>query len=358
MQKLHLSLVLFTCLLSLEAVSQFTVHGRVIDSITREPLNGASVYCQNTTIGTTTNRDGAFSLQLKSGGYELIVSFTGYQNHRVQISGSNAEIPDIEMIKEEKSLGEVIIKSSNEVKEGWDKYGSFFLKHFIGNTANAKNARLLNPEVLKFYLLKRSNKLRVLATEPLQIENLALGYMLRFQLDSFIYNYDNDINSYVGYCLFTELEGDDSLRAAWTVNRKKAYDGSKLHFLRSYYDSTVIQEGFVIDILNKGSTSKFSRIRNIYDTQYYGVLDSTNEVEIWFPQKISVGYLRQKPEPEYLKQYRLPEDVPIQLSYIDLTNAIVIMENGYYYEQKDWVNQGYWSWKNLADLLPYDYSPY
>jgi len=28
-----------------------------------------------------------------------------------------------------------------------------------------------------------------------------------------------------------------------------------------------------------------------------------------------------------------------------------------HYEQKDWINQGYWSWKNLADLLPYDYVP-
>ena len=26
-------------------------------------------------------------------------------------------------------------------------------------------------------------------------------------------------------------------------------------------------------------------------------------------------------------------------------------------EQKDWINQGYWSWKNLADMLPYDYLP-
>jgi hypothetical protein len=33
------------------------------------------------------------------------------------------------------------------------------------------------------------------------------------------------------------------------------------------------------------------------------------------------------------------------------------MENGYYYDQRDLVNQGYWSWKNIADLLPYDYHP-
>jgi hypothetical protein len=40
---------------------------------------------------------------------------------------------------------------------------------------------------------------------------------------------------------------------------------------------------------------------------------------------------------------------------VSLTDAILIMENGYFFEQNSWVNQGYWSWKNLADQLPYDY---
>jgi hypothetical protein len=49
--------------------------------------------------------------------------------------------------------------------------------------------------------------------------------------------------------------------------------------------------------------------------------------------------------------------VPAEISYIDLRDAIVIKENGYFYDQKDWINQGYWSWKNLGDQLPYDYIP-
>src|SRR5215831_3577228 len=187
----------FTCLLiicSAVANAQFQVSGRVIDSTTREPMVGASVYCQNTTIGTASNKEGEFSLNLKSGGYELIITFTGYQTKQIRISHTDAKIPDIEMVKEEKSLGEVVIKSSNEVKDGWEKYGTFFLENFIGTTPNAAKCKLLNPEVLKFYFLKKSNKLRVLATDPLQIENRALGYNLRYQLDSFIYYYNTEMN--------------------------------------------------------------------------------------------------------------------------------------------------------------------
>ena len=351
----------FSCLLvcfticSTLAFSQFSVSGKIVDSATKEPLSSASVYCQNTTVGTTTNKDGEFSLQLKSGGYELIVSYTGYQTRQIRINNTDGKIPDIEMVKEEKSLGEVIIKSSNEVKDGLEKYGKFFLEHFIGTTPNAAKTKLMNPEVLKFYFLKKSNRLRVLATEPLQIENRALGYNLRYQLDSFIYSYNTNINFYRGFCLYSEMEGSDSLKRVWAKNRENTYLGSRLHFMRSYYDSTLTEEGFTIDMLDEVNEKKFNAVSNVYDTLYYGALDSTLQVEIWYPRKISITYSKKKPEAEYLKQFNLPKNVMTQISYIDITDAVAIKENGYYYDQKDWINQGYWSWKNLADQLPYDY---
>lgn len=337
--------------------AQFGISGRIIDSATREPLNGASIYCQNTTIGTTSNRNGEFSLSLKTGGYELVVSYTGYQNRQIRISHTDGSVPDIEMIKEEKSMEEVVIRSSNEVKDGWQQYGSFFLKHFIGTTPNAALTTLQNPEALKFYFLKRSNKLRVLATEPLLIENRALGYNLRFQLDSFIYYYNTDINSYRGFCLYSEMEGSDSARRRWAANRERAYYGSKLHFMRSYYDSTLVDDGYVIDLLDENNDKKFNRVANPFDTLYYGALDSTMQIELWYPRKITVVYTKRKPEPEYLQQFKLPKNVASQVSYVQMNDAIAITENGYYYNQEDWVNQGYWSWKNLADQLPYDYVP-
>lgn len=357
MQKLKYLLLPVLFLLTESVHSQFTVQGRIVDSASKEPLSGASVYCQNTTLGTVTNKEGYFSLSLKSGGYDLIISFTGYQTQQLRISQSQPVIPDILLIKEDKSLSEVIVRSSNEVKDGWEKYGSFFIDHFIGTTPFSRQTQLENPEALKFFLLKKSNKLRVLATEPLRIRNEALGYQLIYQLDSFVYAYSNDISTYRGFCLFSELEATDSLRSIWAANREKIYLGSKMHFMRSYYDSTLSEDGFVVALQDLKFKNKFNPISNPYDTSYYGALDSTQQIEIWFPRKASVTYQRQKPEPEYLQQLKLPADVPIQISYVDLTDAIAIRENGYYYEQSAWINQGYWGWKNLGDLLPYDYLP-
>ena len=349
-------LLLFTAISSI-AKGQFTVSGTVIDSATREPLALASVFCQNTTLGTSTNKQGEFSLPLKSGEFDLIISYTGYLTQSVRISGSDNNKLEIFLIKEDKSLEEVILKNNNEVTDGWEKYGDFFIKNFIGATPNAAQCTVNNKEVLKFYYYKRSNKLKVFATEPIQVSNKALGYDLHYQLDSFVYYYNSNINSYRGYCLFSEMEGDDSLKKIWIANRTKAYYGSKLHFLRSYYDSSLTEDGFVIDMLDENNDTKFNKVADPYDTLYYGAVDSTGQIEIWYPGKISITYTRKKPETEYLKKFGLPKNVSTQISYIDLKDAIAIKENGYYYDQKDWVNQGYWSWKNIADQLPYDYLP-
>ena len=355
MQKYRLFFLIIVCHLFIAAHGQFSVMGVVLDSATREPLSNASVFCQNTTLGTVTNKAGEFFLNLKSGGYDLVFSYTGYQTQTIRISDDHKL--EVILIKNDKSLVVVVLKSSFEVAGGWEKYGDFFLKNFIGTTPNSAGCVLTNPEVLKFFFYKKTNRLKVLATDALLITNNVLGYNLRYQLDSFVYFYNTNINSYRGYCLFMEMEGSDSLKTSWKKARATAYQGSKLHFMHSYYDSTLLDDGWIIDLLDEKNDKKFIKVKDPYDTLYYGALDSSGQIEIWYPRKISVTYKKKSPEPEYLKKMNLPKSVPYTISYIDIKETIAITENGYYYDQKDWINQGYWSWKNLADLLPYDYMP-
>jgi len=343
-------------LISFISFAQFTFSGKVIDAETKEPLQGASVFAQNTTRGTTTNSEGNFSLYLEKGGYEIIFSFTGYNTKTINAQGSDQQLT-IELSKADNTMAEVIIKSSNELEDGWERYGDFFLKHFIGATSFADSCMLLNPEVLKFLYFKKSDRLKILATEPLQISNRSLGYNLRYELDSFVYYFKTDMNSYRGLCLYTEMDGTPEEKQFWKKNREQAYNGSRLHFLRSYYDSTLKENGFTVDLLSKTRVNKFDRLSNPYDTAYYLYEDSTGNVELWFPVKASISYYKKAPAKEYLQQYKLPADAKIQISYVDLSDGIIIKPNGYFFDQKSWVNQGYWSWKNLADQLPYDYEP-
>ena len=342
---------------TIAAMAQHTISGVVVDAETGQPLQGASVFAQNTTIGAITNSEGIFKLSLGRGGYELNITYTGYQNAQRNIVAGSTDTLHIQLQKQDNSMSEVVITASNLVADGWEKHGLFFLQHFIGATPFADSTTLLNPEVLKFYFYKRTNKLKVLATEPLQIQNRALGYILYYTLDRFVHYNATNINSYRGLCLFQPMEGSAEEAAQWTENRQKAYYGSRLHFLRAYYDSTLKEEGFYVDVLSTRDNKKFDRLVNPYDSLYYFADTLTDDVELWFPKKASITYHKQKPEQAYLKQFNLPLDVPVQLSYVDLLDAIIIKPNGFFLEQRSWVNQGYWSWKNLADLLPYDYEP-
>ncbi len=357
MNKLFLSFVLLFTLAAAPAFSQITVTGKIVDSLTREPLPGASVFAQNTTQGTTSTKEGEFSLTLKSGGYDLIFSFTGYEHKTVAITDNKNITIEIALLKQDKAMDEVVIQSSNEVMDGWEKYGDFFISQFIGATPFAANCTIMNKDVVRFFYYRRTDKLKVLATEPLVINNEALGYDLQYKLDSFVYHYKTNISSYRGTCFYTEKLGTVSQAMIWKANREKAYAGSRMHFMRSVYDSTVKESGFNISLLDEADKTRFLFLLKPLDHKYYQVLDSLDEVELFYPQKASITYTKAVPENSYLEQFKLPKDVGVQVSYVDVLQPLYIKQNGYYYEQNNWINQGYWSWKNIADQLPYDYLP-
>ena len=226
--------------------NDFYISGTVFNKESNQPLQGASVFAQNTTLGPTTNAEGKFSLQLPAGGYELVITFTGYTTESKRISSADAENRNLyfELKPKEKEMETVSIVATSEVKDGWKKYGDFFLEHFIGKTANSASCNITNPEVLKFYFSKKKNRLKVLATEPLLIENKALGYNIKYTLDSFTHAYETQVSLYTGYPLFEEMTvANNEQKNTWEMARQKAYKGSILHFMRSIYKKELKEIG-------------------------------------------------------------------------------------------------------------------
>lgn len=68
--------------------SQRTITGKVSDE-SGEPLIGASVLAKGTTLGTITDVDGTFSLEIPSGTTMLVFSYTGFTGQEVAIGVSN-----------------------------------------------------------------------------------------------------------------------------------------------------------------------------------------------------------------------------------------------------------------------------
>jgi hypothetical protein len=351
-------LSLFTMFLIHPAICQekvFYIHGKILDEKTGVPLSNASVFCQNTTTGTISNNEGQFSMRLNNGGYDLVISYTGYETQVLRVSNSIKDSMVIQMKEASKSLEEVAVTGSAMVADGWAKYGQFFLDNFIGTTENAAQCTIENKDVINFYFYKKRNKLKVKAKEDIIIMNQALGYKIRYQLDSFVNDYNTHVSSYTGYPLFENLSGTPDQQQTWSKNRYRTYIGSRLHFMRSWYDSTLKDEGFQVETLNAPGSDKGTRLENPYDPVVY-TLDS-GTVEININGSIRVTYTGQVPDKKYLMQNHFPLNSKVEVSALEMPSGFSIEENGYFFEQSEITNMGYWAWKKIAELVPYDYNP-
>ncbi len=353
---------LFSLLFFCSANAQnFTVSGNVKNDVSGMPMAAASVFAQNTTFGTVTDNEGNFRLQLPSGGYDLIISYTGYKPESRRISSSDAPAKiNISLKEKEKELQEVAIISTNEVMDGLAKYGGLFFEEFIGKLPDSNLCRIQNPEALHFFFSKRRNRLKVTATEPLIIKNNMLGYNIKYTLDSFTHEYNTNTSIYTGYPLFEEMPGNEEQMSKWLYARREAYKGSMLRFMRSVYNKNMAQQKFEIQFIikNNGKDSAL-KLKNPYAALNYQKDDSTQTIEI-SPNQNNVGvlFLGDKPNDAYLQE-NPGEPSSFQFSILGFKpgESIVIEQNGYFYDQNDISISGYWTWDKVAKQLPYNWQP-
>lgn len=195
----------------------------------------------------------------------------------------------------------------------------------------------------------------MIAKEDVMIQNDALGYVIRYQLDSFSYDYNTNISQYTGYPFFIEKDSTPEVVDEWKKNRARTYLGSRLHFMISLYDSIVSDEGFTIEKMAANvKNPKGEFITDIYDSTIYRT-DSTNTVEIAWDGRYRISYKSVMPDKKFLEEFKLPSNTRMQVTLLDVSDGFFIDENGYFYEQSDVVNTGYWAWKKIAESLPYDY---
>lgn len=106
-----------------------TVTGRVIDETGLEVL-GANVVVKGTSIGTITELDGTYTLDLPEGAEVLVFSYVGYQTKEAVIGGRT--VIDITLQSDEALLGEVVVVG----------YGTQRRSDLTGSVASIKGSDL------------------------------------------------------------------------------------------------------------------------------------------------------------------------------------------------------------------------
>ncbi|MES2004776.1 MAG: carboxypeptidase-like regulatory domain-containing protein [Bacteroidota bacterium] len=411
--QLRSSFLLFFLLLSGLGQAQVSLNGQVLGADNKQPIASANVYLSNSSIGTITNEKGQFIIHnFPSGRYDLVVSCIGYVTQVITVSSAQLP-PSLKVLLKPnvQELQEVIVEPYE--KNGWEKWGSFFIENFIGTSAFAADCKLLNKDVVKFRFSKKNNILKVIANDRLVIENKALGYLLKYDLTLFEYNFTTRIFIYQGYPLFEEMDTKrKGLQRRWKENREDAYFGSIMHFMRSLYRNKLIEQNFEVRKLIKLSDTEKKRVRNLYRAQvvnaaiegtaikinngiaepgemrrdsaaYYRkvmnepeslnilinkvlpgdsiafALDSVT-VGLEFTDYLQVVYTKKQTPPEYKKM--LPKGVESMPLTSDIfrtrDNVIMVLASGNYFEGIDLITSGYWAWsEKIAAMLPNDYWP-
>jgi hypothetical protein len=101
--------------------SEVELKSKIVDFLTFEPLENASVYIQNTTIGTVSNTDGKFAL-IVPGEFvndTLIISSIGYKSFKTLIREFDNSM-DVFLEEDIAALDEIVVVSDTRPKTGND----------------------------------------------------------------------------------------------------------------------------------------------------------------------------------------------------------------------------------------------
>jgi hypothetical protein len=98
-------------LTTLRPTGKALIKGQITDAQTEEPIIGATIFFSNLDIGTATDADGSFELEVPAGPHEVTIQYVGYQEIAALVAVlGDGEMP-VALEKEAINLKEVLVKA-------------------------------------------------------------------------------------------------------------------------------------------------------------------------------------------------------------------------------------------------------
>lgn len=328
-----------------------SIQGVVTDRETGKPIPTVHVYISQTTIGTTTEKNGEFELSTNLTGHVTVVfSFIGYQTNTYELnlnSEQSSHTINIELTSMRVELNQVEVIGSNRE---WQQNYEVFKRHFIGTSRYAERTVIENSWVLDFERDNNGN-LRANASEPVIITNNALGYRIHIDLIDFNWDRSGLTGLYTFHSLFEELEPvNTAQQREWDQVRERVFTGSSKHFFISLYHDQLSVNRFETVSPGTNSRVQIARPNELELSQYLfrntqaRLRISTNWKAFKLSGPVDILYGRSSPFQDNRTRSRL---VPQNSSGI-----FIISENGELYDPKSLRLDGEWSAERIANLLP------
>ena len=336
-----------------------TLTGRVLDVSNGDPIPTANVFVPHSTIGTSTDVKGRFILEnIPYGSYDIVVSIIGFESRSANFSLSPNKADHRLVVKlKEKTIALDQVTVVDKENRGWKKQFKEFKKHFLGETPNAKETEILNPFVLDFN--KVGQDLVATASEPLRIENRGLGYQVTYVLDQFRWDPIRKQLRYSGRPLFTELTPENEAEALrWEEYRRRAYEGSKRHFLRSLQGGELFDLGYVVHHDDRvDAPFKVATQMGLRNIELDDILESNADLPyrwLQFSNYLRITYVKRSIK--RLDGQRKDRRPSTQVSWIKLATGSTILDADGAARPHDSIHSfGYFWSQRVADALPREY---
>jgi TonB-linked SusC/RagA family outer membrane protein len=98
--------------LSAPSFAQITVNGTVTDAVSKQTMPGVNVSIKGTTIGTVTDADGIYTLQVQSVDNILVIHSLGYKTEEITVG--NQKNIDVSLIQDVVELDQVVVMGYSE----------------------------------------------------------------------------------------------------------------------------------------------------------------------------------------------------------------------------------------------------
>ncbi|GAB3943852.1 hypothetical protein GCM10028805_10670 [Spirosoma harenae] len=222
--------------------STLTLTGTVVDASTGKAMPFANVYVNGSTRGTITNERGEYALAgVPLGTVEVVASFVGYQSQRLtlRLNTSQNNKANFRLKPGDQTLLTVTVRGN---QKKWERQLKQFKRQLLGEPFGGQCV-IINSDVLSFK--EEDGHLKATATEPIIIENHALGYRLKYELLHFDGAFQKVF--FAGSVHFEEMKAvDERQTRRFRRNRMLAYKGSTRHLMASIIDGTYEKEGFMV----------------------------------------------------------------------------------------------------------------
>jgi hypothetical protein len=324
--------------------SMGTISGVISDANTGEVLEQVNVFLANTTIGDASDEAGTFTLaKIPPGVHNIIFSRVGYEMKTLTIEMETAKTITLDIKMKPKIVGGREIRIVAPDDWLWRRNFKKFKNIFLGETANSKQCTILNPYDLDFST-DSAGVFLAWSSEPLEIENLALGYRIKVYLNELTWGKNGGIFAYYPY--YEELEKNENVRTEkYKKLREEIYSGSLRDFMaelaKGRYKKNKLRFT-LFKIQNIGTSLKLSE-KTVLHPSLLKILPLNNEMgtfRFWYNDNV-LGV-------EDKQDKRLSMLIFMD-KYIDFD------ANGNIINARQTGVDGYWATLRIADALPNDY---